>query len=590
MALFMENYGLDFFLEDDDTFRGFVGYIVQEGKAINSYYGTPYFFKSMNDVEFWVSTEKNEEGNLSISGVESHCGGFCVWDVTLSGIDITPKDSPKTQRSLMIEKSADHNGLLPINIITADVLPSFLEGDKFRVQVIAQPLWIRYYSDENEYVKEQPKDKYGKRWTLAEGALLPVDFLNNHAPKTYEDGKDYDSDLYVQFMARVKHLYQGRFELNGECHNLFIRCIAETSFGELEFDHTFEQVPEEQRNNIKVGSIISGICVISGDVAINEYENGFIRDFDHDLLLLRYSFIKGEAERLRSVLSEDAVYLTDNSTGSLSGPDEIINKFNKVHEKSKKEIVADLATITESGDTEYPVGTRCIVLAYGKGEDYSSIAFLNTDENGMIIRIKISNDSSFRFKTDLSERENAEKANSPLADIIIPESPTEMMIIRAKFRGLISFDTENENIIGSDPDYRSHEQNIERMLAALENYPQADKDNAVRNIFGYLFAKSMEETFMQSREVSDCKSNAPVFFSTEEAVNGKFTSTLSERERKRLELAMELGMDFYNDYRSFADRNEMDSEECSKVLKESAIVVQRIGQMGAEKFMQRTAD
>lgn len=49
---------------------------------------------------------------------------------------------------------------------------------------------------------------------------------------------------------------------------------------------------------------------------------------------------------------------------------------------------------------EYPVGTRCIVLADGDADDYESIAFMTMDDNGMITKIKISTDGRYHFKID----------------------------------------------------------------------------------------------------------------------------------------------------------------------------------------------
>lgn len=59
---------------------------------------------------------------------------------------------------------------------------------------------------------------------------------------------------------------------------------------------------------MRVGAVVSGICIISGDVALYEYENGIVKDLEHNLRALRYSFVHGEAERLYSILAENAVY------------------------------------------------------------------------------------------------------------------------------------------------------------------------------------------------------------------------------------------------------------------------------------------
>ena len=130
MANMLENFGLDFFAEDDNSLMGFVGYITKEGKALTGYHGTPYLFKPMGDVEFWVKTEKNSDGNLHVAGFDSHCGNRCVWELIHSGIDITPKDVSKLEHVAMFNRSDTHGGLLPIEVITADILPSLMKDDK----------------------------------------------------------------------------------------------------------------------------------------------------------------------------------------------------------------------------------------------------------------------------------------------------------------------------------------------------------------------------------------------------------------------------------------------------------------------------
>ena len=400
--VYPENYGLEF-LKEDDMVLGLAAYTAKNGKPVKGYYGTPYFFQPMGNMEFWISTERNETGGLSVAEIHSHCCGRCVWDLAHSGIDITPRDGSKRERIILFNRDDGESGLVPVNLINADVLPSFCKGDKFRAQVIAIPLIINYYADESEYEDAQQEDENGEKWMIANGALLPVSFLNNHNPEKYDNSKDYESDSYIQFKATVTDLYHGTFDFAGKCGNTFIRCFADTSFGELEFVHSYEQVPEEQRDNIKIGSVISGVCIISGDVAIEKYENGIIKDFDHDLRLLRYSFDKGDAERLRSVLAESAVYDTDTSGQSFPGPDEIIKKIKYVKENTtgtENQYFAHFATITENGGAEYPVGTRCIVLASGSETNYKSVAFIKADENGMITHIKISTDKRYHFKID----------------------------------------------------------------------------------------------------------------------------------------------------------------------------------------------
>ncbi|MBQ7864205.1 MAG: hypothetical protein IJ353_07060 [Lachnospiraceae bacterium] len=403
MANMLENYGLEAFAEDEDSMMGFVAYNAKNGKAIPGYYDGPYFYNPMGSVEFWVKTERAENENLQVTGFDSHGGNRCIWEMIHSGIDITPKDGSKMERIIMFNRDdEEQGGLVPIELITADVLPSLMKDDKVAVQVLALPLDIKYYATEEEYAEAQPDGKDGHKWLIGNGSLVALSFLYNHSLERYEQGKDYETDRYVQFTAAVKKLYNGVFEIDGKQHNAYIRCYADTEYGELEFDHTLEQVPEEMKANIKVGSIISGTCILSGDVAIREYENGIVKDFDHNLRLLRYSLGKGDPERLAKVLAPNVVYETDTSGKSYHGARSIIDRFTYIHNNRDSEYSTYFATITEVDEPgmEYPVGTRCIVLADGDADDYESIAFITVDDNGMITKIKISTDGRYHFKID----------------------------------------------------------------------------------------------------------------------------------------------------------------------------------------------
>ena len=582
MANMLENFGLDFFSEDDNSLMGFVGYITREGKALTGYYGNPYLFKPMGDVEFWVKTEKNPAGNLHVTGFDSHCGNLCVWDLIHSGIDITPKDASKLERVVMFNRADTHGGLLPIEVITADILPSLMKDDKVTMQVVALPLEINYYANEEEYAEAQPSDENGKRWLMATGSMAAISFLYNHAPGRYEQGKDYETDRYVQFTAIVKKLYHGTFEMNGEKHNTFVRCFVDTEYGELEFDHTLEQVPKELRDNIRVGAVVSGTCILSGDVAIKKYDKGIIRDFEHNLKLLRYTMSKGDPERLASVLADDVVYETDTSGKKYVGAGEIINRFIYIHNNRDSEYTTYYATITatDEDDMEYSVGTRCIILAKGEDEDnYESIAFINVDDNGMIFKIKISTDSRYHYRID-----RPKKVRTPLDDIKVPDSVLEPIILRAKFNGIIDHEVEESSVTENIADYYSLEQNAQRMLDALQEDPQPDAEKAFANIFGYLFAKAIEQTVNEDKNPGEYDTRLTASFKPDEVFAGEISSTLSAEEHAALEKAMKLGTQFYNDFKAYIQMTDTDEDQFVGLFKQAAVVVQRLGQMYSDRY------
>ena len=389
MSTMLENYGLGFLKEDENLFMNVLKKLVSESKSINGYYGAPYLFTPTGCSEFWVNTEKTNEGDLRVNDFNIHCGGTRVWEMVHSGIDISPKDGSKLERTIMFDKCQGKECFLPVEIITADVLPSFLKGDRYNIQVVALPLDINYYADEEEYEKDQPDDPDGKKWLVANGSLCAFHFISNHSVNTYEQGKEYESDKYIHFTATVKKLYHGTFELGGETHKTFIRCIAETQYGELEFDHTYQQVSEEQRCNIKEGAVISGVCMISGDVAIDKYDEGIIKDFEHDLKLIRYTVTKGETERLACVLDENVVCEINTHNKKVCGVTDTINHFTNLHSEIDGRIASRFAKVTRELNG-FPAGTQCVL--FGKeDEDFSNVVLIDVNDEGLIVKIIIDN-------------------------------------------------------------------------------------------------------------------------------------------------------------------------------------------------------
>lgn len=407
MANLLENYGLETFRESEEGAMGLVKYNVENGRAISGYYNVPYILNRFGDMDFLIRTENRGDGTLEVSGLDTHCANKCVWEMVHSGIDISEEDEKKYKRTIMFNRYGTNKGLLPIELITADVLPSFMEDDKITMQVVGLPLRLDYYASEEGYESAQPESDSGKKYLLKNGGMVPLAFLYNHSLERYEQGKYYDSDRYVEFMATVKKLYYGEIEVNGEKSRTFIRCFAETEFGELEFDHTIDQVAKSQWDNIKVGSIICGTCILSGDVAIHEYENGIVKDFDHNLRLLRYTLVEGDPERLSQVLDVNAIYETDHYDRPFSGARAIIDRFTYVRNHGSSEYVAHMAVISEVdySELEYPVGTKCIVLADGEPDNFESIVFMDVNEEGMITRIKITTDSRYHFEVSSPDYE-----------------------------------------------------------------------------------------------------------------------------------------------------------------------------------------
>lgn len=581
MPNFIENLGLGFIYDEEETTRNFFGHLIQNGKVINGYYGWPNLFNSMGDIDFYVKTKMNDEGNLEVIGLDTHCCGRNVWELRNTGMDLTPKDSMPTERMFMFKNHSDGSGMLPIHIINADVLPSFLEDDVVSMQMCAFPLDIYYYADEDDYANNQPKSENGKSWLLADGALMPVSFLHNHQVRDENNDIDYSTDDHVLFRGTVKRLEPGIFEMEeNKQARAYTRCVIDTQYGELHFAHTIDQVEEEQRDNIKVGAVVFGVCVLSGDVAIKEYDQGIIKDFDNNFKLLRQVIIKGEAERMRSVLCEDAVYISDASNKSYEGISEIVDRFNYVHKEKNEKVFATPATITsvDNEELEYPIGTRCLLISYDAEDDYSAIAFLDVNEEGNIKRIYITTDSRYHFKADEKIHDS-----SPLDDIELPKSVIEPIYSRAKFHGLIEDDIGLDELVHGVDKYSTWQNNAENMLESLKENPEPDAEKAFENLFGYLFAKAIEMTVNENKRET-METILVASYVPEDAFKGEIFSEFDEVNHKKLVSAMELGKQFYKDFKFFTEMSEVDDDIFMDNIMTSLVMVQHIGTLYAKKL------
>lgn len=484
MAIFFENYDLDFFQEDEELMRGLWAMCIQDGKILKGYSGA-YVNHHLGDAQMILRLRKREEKWEAI-GIDTHSSGRCVWNVRIINTLPCEGGGPFEKRCL-VKRAEDGNGMAVINIVNADVLPSFAEEEEIRLQMIAASDCFHYHASEDGYNASLPKDNHGKTWGVAEGAVFPAGFLKNHSVDQETSEADDEADQYVLLQAKVKALYHGIIQLGEEKHNRFIRCIMDTQFGELEFVHTYDQVPKEERENIRVGATVSGVFRLSGDAAIYEYENGMVRDLENHLKLLRYCITGGDPERMRAVLAEDAVYQSETLHKTTCGPDDIIRHFVRVAEEGDSHYIVQMATIVEHKEEDasmYPVGTRCAVLSQNQPDKYESIAFLDLDDDGNIKRLLITADSRYRFRVDPKPVEKE-------PDFELPKTMALSMANRAVYTGLLDWDiTDPDDLVERFEETGCFQKVAKEKAAHLRALPKDKFEDAFKKCLGELFESS----------------------------------------------------------------------------------------------------
>ena len=597
---FFDQFGLDYIKESEETEMGIISYIASNGEAISGYLGLPYINHHLGDVQVVLHTERkgylaqeadeeiedDDKDTLNMTNIDTHVRGDCVWNLRCTGINLTPKEAPRTERRYLFTGAEEHTGSFPVNIVNADVMPSFLEDDIMKIQAAGYAEVIEYFESEEEAGDIFPENEVGRKIGIEPGSLFPLGFMHNH--HVDENGETLDDDPYldsiVMLTAEVKQIFWGKTQIaDFEDEHSFIRCKVDTIAGELEIIHSVDQVDEEQRKLMKVGSFIRTQCILCGDVAIYEYENGIIRDEEHNLRTLRGVFDGGESpERLRRILANDVAHRGDLNDVSVIGPDAVIDRFKYVQDNANVEYIVHMATITEvdEGDQKLPFeeGKRCLILAADQADNFESICFIECNEDGNITWIHTTNESRYRFSIDPPPF-----LDDPFEGIDFDQSFEKAIINRAKYHMFIDMELDPEVFLQAE-ESPQWESNAVRMLDVWpEDVPKWDNEK-LENVFGYLFAKAIEYSYHEAHsEIGRDRSLAS--YSPNDAYEGLLESQFEEEMHNRLEIAMKYGKQFTTDFT--LNVKEESARDYEKELVRALILVQRIGSFCAADYMER---
>lgn len=577
MPQYLENFGLESFKETEESFRGLIGYSLKNGEAITGYYGLPYYNYHFGSVQMIVRTNPREDGDgLEVSGLDTHADGRAIWDVRIAAPDLDPDGADRLSRRVAVEKADGSGGTAVINIVNADVLPSIMEGDLIKLQVLAFPELIEYYEDEEAFAAAQPELRNGRKFLLTEGTFFPTGLLKNRDPESPDYGKDEHLDNIVNVRGTVQSARYGRFIVKEEEYTPYIVTTIDTCFGPLEIIHSPLQVDEKLRKNIRVGAIVNMYGLLSGDAAIYEYEHGIIKDEEHNLALLRYTFSGHDPERLRPVLTDDTVYTAEFNGLQFKGPDAIIERMKTVQAEGKYR--AHMATIIsidngedDNGSPEYGVGKRCIAIMPDEEKaEYESIAFVEVDEGGNILRLRTSIDPRYHFRIDEKPKKWLDEQLENQKSIIEP------ILGRARFHRIIDSSVTDEMVLNDSRNINEYSDNIRQMLQALPDTDNAEQQKKnMRNLFGYLFAKAAEMEYAENNRITSFSQICA--YSPSDCFAGRFVSALDEKRQKALEDAMELGGQFYGDCTFFWEHHP--DEQFSDIIHTALMLTQILGRL-----------
>ena len=198
----------------------------------------------------------------------------------------------------------------------------------------------------------------------------------------------------VLLQGIVKDAKVGESYLGLEPLTKFISLTVSTSMGDIELCHPMDMVPENQRDLVKPGTVVSALCALSGNCAVGEYAGGIVFDEDHDLAALSAFFREGGPARLRPLLHGECVctFLENRQEGR----ENALALLSMVREDLA---AAGLTRCAAGRLTGRGVrGERCLLI--GNGEGFAFLCRMEPDSLGRVREITITNDPQAEFELE----------------------------------------------------------------------------------------------------------------------------------------------------------------------------------------------
>ena len=355
MAARLDSFALtELAARPEDAFR-LAELAMAEGRRIPGYGGDYYYYR-IGDAAAVIRTRLDPEtGAEELLGMDTHAASGCQWTCRVVK-DVTPEDAGPLSRRVLVRRE-EAGDMAVVDLVCAGVLPDLREGGELRLNMVGFPLRISYDEGESTGVVEAQGET-----VLLQGAVTD---------------------------ARVGETFLGMEPLTK-----FISVTVSTRMGDVELCHPMELVAEDQRDLVKPGTVVSALCVLSGNCAVGEYAGGVVFDEAHDFAALSRFFREGGAERLRPMLHGDCVctFLENRQ----EGVENALALLSMVQQDMAAAGMDRSASGTLTG--EGVRGRKCLLL--GNAEGFAFLCTLEMDSLGRVKEVQITNDPGVEFEMD----------------------------------------------------------------------------------------------------------------------------------------------------------------------------------------------
>ena len=408
----LKAFGLERFDESPKTIQALLDEAERLGMPREGYEGK-YLCYDHGQAELILRLARDKENprQLNFCGLDTQLIGDTTWTVTLvsSAPDPEAEEGAGLMRQCVVQNAlGEGKGFALIDVVTADIRPTYTEGTRLELQVCALPYDVAYYADEEAYVadaathlplpKGVPREDGKDYAVFAQGSVWPLGLLS----KDESTPKDL---TYVR--GEVVSVRKGRL---ADRQDAFWIVTIDTSFGPLDVVHGLDAVREEQRPFIRRGAILAATCVLSADATTVTYDGGRVDDEDNLLLLVGGVLARESPDRLRAVATPGLRYVSEYNKSVIEGLDAVIERIRSLQASARlPDYRFRLATVVgvrqPAGLPRLPhgVGTRCAYLYHldrNGREVYLGLLFLTLDGQNRVTTFEISQSDAYALAYD----------------------------------------------------------------------------------------------------------------------------------------------------------------------------------------------
>lgn len=381
--IFLEDIGLGNLVSNDAHTQILFKHIIENGRIFKGYRGD-YIYKSIGYLDLSVHVLPNSDGEKEVVGLSSHVSGNNFWTMTVGERGVLEEDSDLLSKCVFFTKPEVSENQIPIRLLHSDVIPSYAQGEKIIIQVVAFSVSIELYENKDMYLEGSCAKIMGKSVSIAEGHILSL-------------GID-DTSLVTGTIKSLRKLRSADFEKERE----FYCAVVETIYGDLSICFDDECIEDEYKDLLQEGAYIKTVCVISGDVAIGVYQNGAIYDAVHDIKVLRDSFVEYDFSRCHRVFADDIQYINQKQEVKCFNRHDTLARLQKIASEMEINQQKTFAYIAElqanrKGANEYPVGSIALLLAYHVSANFEQAVFIDLDEENRINKLHIEACNNYKF-------------------------------------------------------------------------------------------------------------------------------------------------------------------------------------------------